>query len=355
MPFSRPRLATTLDPALVTSHSQTLSSLTPGTLYHYPGNLDKRERLGDLERLHVRHAGPPAISNVAASSITNSAAIISWTTNVAASSQVECGLTTGYGSTTTLDPALVTSRSQALSGLAPNTLYHYRVISTNANGTSTSGDYTFTTSGPPTVSNVRATGITATSATITWITNAPADSTVDYGLTTAYGSQASGVSLVTSHGITLTGLAANTTPVSLQVLVVERVRNWRLRRFYVHHNERAISDVAVTGITASSATITWTTDQDADSTLNYGTTSALGSQATDASLVTSHSITLTGLSPCTTYHYQCESGNASSSGVSGDYCVRHIAGANRDHPRRWRCRDHAFGHLDYGPGKRLQQ
>ena len=310
---------TTLDPALVTSHSQTLSGLTPGTLYHYRVISTSANGSATSSDYTFATAGPPAISNVAASSITNSAATISWTTNVAASSQVEYGLTTGYGSTTTLDPALVTSHSQALSGLAPNTLYHYRVISTNANGTSTSGDYTFTTSGPPTVSNVQATSITATSATITWITNAPADSTVDYGLTTAYGSQASGVSLVTSHGITLTGLAANTTYHYRCSSSNECGTGVSGDFTFTTTSGLAITEVAVSGITATSATISWTTDQAADSTLNYGTTSALGSQATDASLVTSHSITLTGLSPCTTYHYQCESGNASSSGVSGDY------------------------------------
>ncbi len=81
------------------------------------------------------------------------------------------------------------------------------MISANANGSTTSNDFTFNTSGPPTISNVQATAITSTGATITWSTNAPADSLVDYGATTGYGSQSTIPTLVTSHSVTLTGLS----------------------------------------------------------------------------------------------------------------------------------------------------
>src|SRR4051794_28864509 len=46
----------------------------------------------------------------------------------------------GAGSGTTNAPA-----SANLSGLTPNTTYHYRLVATNANGTSMTGDKTFTT------------------------------------------------------------------------------------------------------------------------------------------------------------------------------------------------------------------
>jgi hypothetical protein len=86
------------------------------------------------------------ISNVVAGSITTTGATITWTTNVAANSQVEYGTTTAYGSLTTLDTNLVTSHSVPLSGLTANTLYHFRVRSTNASGTlAISGDFTFST------------------------------------------------------------------------------------------------------------------------------------------------------------------------------------------------------------------
>ncbi len=88
---------------------------------------------------------PPVISNVQSSGITSSGATITWTTDEASNSVVEYGLTTSYGSSST-NASMVTSHSVALSGLSANTLYHYRVKSTDAsNNTATSGDFMFTT------------------------------------------------------------------------------------------------------------------------------------------------------------------------------------------------------------------
>ena len=66
-----------------------------------------------------------------------------------------------------------------------------------------------------------------------------------------------------------------------------------------------ISNVAAGQVTASAATVTWTTDEPASSQVEYGTTIAYGSATTlDATLATSHSQPLTGLSPSTVYHYR---------------------------------------------------
>ena len=51
------------------------------------------------------------------------------------------------GRVSNLDPALVTSHKINLTGLAPSTIYHYKVVSHDALGTlSASADFTFTTS-----------------------------------------------------------------------------------------------------------------------------------------------------------------------------------------------------------------
>ncbi len=75
-----------------------------------------------------------------------------------------------------------------------------------------------------------------------------------------------------------------------------------------------ITNVAVSNITGDSATITWTTDHLSDSLVEYGTTVLYGSSESDASMTSSHSIVLTGLTPGTTYHYIVTSTN--SNGVS---------------------------------------
>ena len=89
---------------------------------------------------------PPAIRSVASGSLTTSAATISWSTDEPATTQVEYGTSTAYGSTTTLDASLTTNHSQALSNLSAGAVYHYRVKSKDSAGNvATSADFTFTT------------------------------------------------------------------------------------------------------------------------------------------------------------------------------------------------------------------
>jgi hypothetical protein len=89
---------------------------------------------------------PPVISNVRTSNIDGSSATILWTTDEDSDSRIEYGEADSYGSSTSLDAAMVTSHSQNLSGLTSNTTYHYRVVSKDAAGNSAvSDDYTFFT------------------------------------------------------------------------------------------------------------------------------------------------------------------------------------------------------------------
>jgi hypothetical protein len=66
-------------------------------------------------------------------------------------------------------------------------------------------DIYFTTTGFH-LFNIQEVDITDTTTTITWNTNMPANSTVEYGLSTAYGSTVENSSMVTSHIMDLTGL-----------------------------------------------------------------------------------------------------------------------------------------------------
>jgi len=75
---------------------------------------------------------PPVISAVSPSSIVSNSATISWMTDEVSDTQVEYGTTASYGSQTTLISALVTAHLQTISGLAPTTLYYYRVKSKDA-------------------------------------------------------------------------------------------------------------------------------------------------------------------------------------------------------------------------------
>lgn len=63
-----------------------------------------------------------------------------------------------------------------------------------------------------------------------------------------------------------------------------------------------LSGLTVSDISDTSAKISWTTDEDTTSTLYYGKTIDYGSSTT-TSLSTSHSVTLSGLTANTTYHF----------------------------------------------------
>ena len=109
----------------------------------------------------------PAISSVSSGGISQSSATITWTTNEAATSYVEYGTTTNYGSNTTLSTDKVTSHSQSISGLNPGATYHYRVKSKDTAGNEkASSDSTFTTSsGSDSIAPDAIAGLTVTDKT----------------------------------------------------------------------------------------------------------------------------------------------------------------------------------------------
>lgn len=129
-----------------------------------------------IVKLGVPDTTAPVVSNVQATSISSSSATITWTTDESSTTQVEYGTTASYGASTTLDSTLVTTHSQTISGLQPNTTYHYRVHSRDSsNNLVTSANFTFTTvaldTTAPTVSITSPTGGTVAN-TITLSANA---------------------------------------------------------------------------------------------------------------------------------------------------------------------------------------
>ena len=89
-----------------------------------------------------------------------------------------------------------------------------------------------------------------------------------------------------------------------------------------------LSAVAASGVSSSAATITWITDEPADSQVEYGLTTAYGQTTPlDTSLVTSHSVGLSGLSASTLYHYRVKSRDAAGNlAVSADQTFTTSAG-----------------------------
>jgi uncharacterized protein (TIGR03790 family) len=82
-----------------------------------------------------------------------------------------------------------------------------------------------------------------------------------------------------------------------------------------------ISGVSAGSIEAASAVISWSTDTQSDSQVEYGLTDAYGmSSPLDGNLVLSHSVTLGGLAAGTVYHFRVKSRDASGQlSTSGDF------------------------------------
>jgi HKD family nuclease len=217
-----------------TAVSANLTSLTPNTTYNY--RIKAVNSVGTTYSANSTFTTAiatalPSISNVIASAITTNSATISGdviANNAATTVSVEYGLTIAYGSNLATTPSNVngstaTSVSANLTSLTPNTTYNYRIKAVNSVGTTYSANSTFTTAiatALPTISNVIANAITTNSATINGdviANNATTSVSVEYGLTTAYGSTLATTpssvigSTVTSVSANLTSLTPNTT------------------------------------------------------------------------------------------------------------------------------------------------
>lgn len=329
-----------LDATLAINHTRTLSGLNPSTTYHFrvisKDAADNTAASGD--RTFTTSAAPdttaPLLSAIAAETVTATSAVISWTTNEAATAQVEYGTTTAYGATSALDNTLLTGHTRTLSNLTPSTTYHFRIISKDAaDNTALSGDHTFTTTAPPdttapVLSGITAGNLSAGSAAISWTTNEPSDTQIQYGTTAAYGSTTPLNSAPTlSHSQTLTGLSASTL-YHYRVLSKDAAGNLATsgdRTF----TTPALPDTAaptLSGITtgnptSSSVVISWNTNEPATARVEYGTTTAYGALSTlDATLGTGHTRTLNNLNPSTTYHFRVISKDAAdNTALSGDH------------------------------------
>lgn len=117
------------------------TSEQPGVnIFSCSGNLDAEISGSTVD------TDPPSISSIDVSSISPSSAVVSWQTDEPATSQVNYGLTSSYGSSSNLDSTLTTNHSVTLSGLSANSGYHFQVRSSDASdNVALSADNTFFT------------------------------------------------------------------------------------------------------------------------------------------------------------------------------------------------------------------
>lgn len=132
----------------------------------------------------------------------NTTAIIHWTTNLPSDSTVN--YSSGGTWYVAYDATLTTDHSVLIDNLTPSSICTFNVKSEEPGCISvTSGNYSF--DNPINVTNMSASDGNP-DPVITWTTDVPTASWVEYGLDTGYGQVAGDATLTTDHTVTLTGL-----------------------------------------------------------------------------------------------------------------------------------------------------
>jgi hypothetical protein len=134
--------------------SQKLSGLKPGTTYHFrvvASNIDGTSNGPDETFTTL---APPVAVTGTATAIGRTGATLNATVNPSGSATTyhfQYGTTSGYGATAPAPDGSAGSdnvahpEQVAITGLAPNKTYHFRIVATSAGGTSNGADRTFKT------------------------------------------------------------------------------------------------------------------------------------------------------------------------------------------------------------------
>jgi subtilisin family serine protease/phosphodiesterase/alkaline phosphatase D-like protein len=329
--------------------SASVSLLSPNTTYHFrvsatnAGGTSK----GTDETLKTL-PNAPTLETKAPSAVTQTSATLNATVNPNGGEVSECkleyGITTSYGSSAACTPApgSVTSPvavSASVSPLSPNTTYHFRVVGTNAGGTSKGLDETFKTLPNAPALAECIVKVTQTTATLCAMVN-PNGSEVseckfEYGPTTSYGSSAactpapgSGTSPVEVRA-EVTGLSPNTT-YHLSVSATNAGGNsvGSDRTFKTLPNPPTVVSEPASSVTQTTATLNATVNPNggevSECKLEFGTTTAYGSFAPcspapgSGESAAAVSGPVSGLLPNTSYHFRIAATNAGGTSVGSD-------------------------------------
>ena len=288
--------------------------------------------------------GPPVVATNPATLIASFSATLNGSLNphgLTTTVSFQYGTTTAYGSTTPMQTqAGNTYRDIAanISGLTPNTVYHFRIVATNSAGTRFGGDRTFTTlsvTGPPVATTNPATFIATFSATLNALLNPhglPASFHFEYGPTPSYGltttPQNRSGNTFQAVGANVTGLTANTL-YHFRVVASNGAGT-------TMGSDRTFTTLTVTGppvvitnaaanVTTSSASLNGSLDPHGLTTtvfFQYGTTTSYGSatstQTQNGNTYRNITANIGGLTSHTTYHFRMVATNASGTRMGSD-------------------------------------
>ncbi len=289
----------------------------------------------------------PTVTTTAASEVKTTSATFNGTIDpegIASEYHYEYGLENTYGSSTAEIDAgsgsVVAEAPGPITGLTPNTTYHYRIVGSNASGEINGEDQTLSTeAAPPSVdgSPAFASSITPSGAQVHATVNPQHSSTsfrIEYGTSTAYGSSApegggevGEQSSDQAVATTLTGLAPGTL-YHFRVSAENGTEGPQTGADATFITAPAAPAFAAE-VTSRKATLSGTIDPHGTATtyhFNYGPSTAYGARTPEVSggsgngeqTVSEH---IAGLSPSSTYHVQviATTNGITRSGADGSF------------------------------------
>ncbi len=144
--------------------------------------------------------------------VSQTSAIISWTTDKPAINSIEVYTKDRLSITIVTDQKPVTAHQMLVGGLIPDATYYFKILFDDKQALPEERSFTAlaAVTSPLSISNVRVSDMTESSVTITWITNRPATSEVEYWVSGSKDRNAiSNDTLTTQHNINLTSLEAD--------------------------------------------------------------------------------------------------------------------------------------------------
>ncbi|NTV40959.1 MAG: hypothetical protein HGA61_01670 [Candidatus Moranbacteria bacterium] len=328
-------------------HSVTITGLQQDTTYYFrvkSAGINNSVGIEDNFNVSGNHNGyefattladttPPTISDISSQVLTRSGSVF-WSTNEEATSFIEYSTQAGFSSGSSYGSYdLTLSHGVVLPNvLEPNTTYYFKIHSRDGSGNeeiSSEGNFHTEPLGDingPLISSIEVFSKTHNTATINWTTNESSNSYVEYGTTTLYGKTFGSGVLVSgtpfNHSVSLPQDLLPDTDYHFRVRSTDSSGNTSTSDDYSFTTEVDPSDIVapvltigpvVSSISSTSATITWSTDEISTSFVDYAQTIGnFNLEQGNASLTQSHSVTLTSLTPDTTYHYQLKSVDASN-------------------------------------------
>jgi len=335
-PYSNTNVASTpgsVTGTSVTSVSLAVTGLTPNTTYHFRvKGTNSAGTTNGTDLTFTTLAVVPTSTTIAATAITTNGATLNGNVNANNSSTnvtFDYGTTTTYSANSIATPGTVTGTSgtsvgYVLTGLKPNTTYHFRVNGVNSAGTTNGTDLTFTTTAAaPAVTTSVVSSVTTTGATLNGTVNANNASTAvtfDYGLTTSYGTTVTATqspvtgTTATAVSYVLSGLIPNTTyHFRVNGVNVGGTTNGTDLTFTTTAAAPTVTTSAVSSVTTTGVTLNGTVNANNASavvTFDYGLTTSYGTSVTatqspvTGTTATAVSYAISGLVPNTTYHFR---------------------------------------------------